>query len=112
MAAPLPLPSSSTAKLTDEQQVMEAEEAEFERERALRVKANAMSNLSILLTVMSILVAFSISLITIMGLIGENCTQCQDAANADDGGGLTGSWWRGWANVRHKRPASHNDQNQ
>ncbi|THH27572.1 hypothetical protein EUX98_g6615 [Antrodiella citrinella] len=67
--------------------------------RDLRVKRNAMSGLSVLLTLMSILVAFSISLITIMGLIGDNCTPCQDAANADDGhgGGLAGRWWRGWA---------------
>ena len=44
--------------------------------------------------------SYSISLITIMGLIGEQCTPCQDAANAPDGGGLAGRWWRGWANVR------------
>ncbi|KAI0345970.1 NicO-domain-containing protein [Trametopsis cervina] len=67
-----------------------------ERARLLRVKRNAMSTLSILLTLMSILVAFTISLIEIMGLIGDNCTPCQDAANAPDGGGLAGSWWRGW----------------
>lgn len=41
----------------------------------------------------------SISLITIMGLIGENCSQCTAAAEAEDGGGLAGSWWRGWARV-------------
>ncbi len=64
------------------------------------VKTNAMSMLSIILTLMSILVAFSISLITIMGLIGERCAQCTAAANAKDGGGLAGSWWRAWARVR------------
>ncbi|KAI0366880.1 NicO-domain-containing protein [Pilatotrama ljubarskyi] len=69
------------------------------RRRALRVKHNAMSNLSILLTIMSILVAFSISLITIMGLIGDNCTPCKTAASAEDGGGLAGRWWRGWASA-------------
>ncbi|KAH9846110.1 high-affinity nickel-transport protein-domain-containing protein [Lenzites betulinus] len=74
-------------------------EDETERRRALRVKHNAMSNLSILLTIMSILVAFSISLITVMGLIGDNCSPCQRAANAEDGGGLAGRWWRGWANA-------------
>ncbi|CDO71702.1 hypothetical protein BN946_scf184915.g46 [Trametes cinnabarina] len=67
------------------------------RLRVLRVKRNAMSSLSILLTVMSIFVAFSISLITIMGLVGDNCAPCQNAANAPDGGGLAGRWWRGWA---------------
>ncbi|KAJ7134716.1 high-affinity nickel-transport protein-domain-containing protein [Mycena epipterygia] len=64
--------------------------------RDLRVKLNVMSGLSIVLTLMSIFVAFSISLITIMGLIGDNCTRCQGAANAADGGGLAGKWWRGW----------------
>jgi nickel/cobalt transporter (NiCoT) family protein len=43
--------------------------------------------------------AISISLITIMGLIGENCGPCTKAAEAEDGGGLAGSWWRGWARV-------------
>ncbi|KAJ7695647.1 high-affinity nickel-transport protein-domain-containing protein [Mycena rosella] len=65
--------------------------------RDLQVKLNVMSGLSIVLTLMSILVAFSISLITIMGLIGEQCAQCKQAASAADGGGLAGSWWRGWA---------------
>ncbi|KAI0789798.1 high-affinity nickel-transport protein-domain-containing protein [Abortiporus biennis] len=70
-----------------------------EARRQQRVKRNAMSGLSVVLTLMSILVAFSISLITVMGLIGDNCTPCQSAANADDGhgGGLAGRWWRGWA---------------
>ena len=34
-----------------------------------------------------------------MGLIGENCRSCRSAAEAQDGGGLAGSWWRGWAKV-------------
>ncbi|KAK0464438.1 NicO-domain-containing protein [Desarmillaria tabescens] len=71
-----------------------------QRARNMRVKMNMMSGLSIILTLMSILVAFSISLITIMGLIGEICTPCQEAAEAEDGA-LTGRWWRGWAKVRH-----------
>uniref|UniRef100_A0A8H8CHJ5 Nickel/cobalt efflux system n=1 Tax=Psilocybe cubensis TaxID=181762 RepID=A0A8H8CHJ5_PSICU len=68
-------------------------------ERDTRVKMNVMSGLSIILTLMSILVAFSISLITIMSLIGEQCGACVSAAEADDGhgGGLAGRWWRGWA---------------
>ena len=41
----------------------------------------------------------SISLITILSLIGENCRKCREAAEADDGhgGGLAGGWWRAWA---------------
>ncbi|KAK0487508.1 NicO-domain-containing protein [Armillaria novae-zelandiae] len=79
--------------------VLEAgdESALSQQARTMRVKMNMMSGLSIILTLMSILVAFSISLITIMGLIGDNCTSCQEAAEAEDGGGLAGKWWRGWA---------------
>jgi len=78
-----------------------------------RVKMNAMSGLSIILTLMSILVAFryaissiisglslsvsSISSITIMGLIGEECTPCREAAEDKDNNSLTAMWWRGWA---------------
>ncbi|OCB86287.1 NicO-domain-containing protein [Sanghuangporus baumii] len=68
-------------------------------QRARRVKQHTMSDLSIALTLISILVAFSISLITIMALIGENCDPCQRAAEDPDGGGLAGSWWRAWAKV-------------
>ncbi|KAI1793273.1 NicO-domain-containing protein [Ganoderma leucocontextum] len=70
-----------------------------EYRRTMHAKRSAMSNLSIILTTMSIVVAFSISLITMMGLIGEQCTACQNAANAPDGGGLAGRWWRGWASA-------------
>jgi len=89
-------------------------------QRELIVKRNMMSGLSIVLTLMSILVAFrcvfypsscaafaqvdvmhcSISLITTMGLIGDNCARCRDAAGNDKG--LAGRWWRFWAEVwRH-----------
>ena len=34
-----------------------------------------------------------------MGLIGDNCKKCKEAAEAPDGGGLAGAWWRGWAKV-------------
>lgn len=41
----------------------------------------------------------NISIIIIMGLIGDNCRACRGAASARDGhgGGLAGSWWRVWA---------------
>ncbi|KAF9524277.1 high-affinity nickel-transport protein-domain-containing protein [Crepidotus variabilis] len=65
-----------------------------------KAKMNVMSELSIILTLMSILVAFAISLITIMGLIGENCRRCVEAADADERhGGLAGRWWRAWASA-------------
>lgn len=37
-----------------------------------------------------------------MGLIGDNCGPCQRAADDPDGGGLAGSWWRGWARANDK----------
>jgi len=64
-------------------------------QRELLVKRNIMSGLSIVLTLMSIIVAFSISLITTMGLIGDNCASCAEAAQTDMG--LIGKWWRFWA---------------
>ncbi|KAH9179154.1 NicO-domain-containing protein [Lactarius sanguifluus] len=71
--------------------------------RDMAVKRNMMSGLSIVLTLMSIIVAFSISLITIMGLIGDECAKCRAAAESDRG--LAGKWWRLWA----KRPLKAND---
>ncbi|KAH7336999.1 high-affinity nickel-transport protein-domain-containing protein [Rhizoctonia solani] len=68
-----------------------------EQQTLKQAAKNTMSGLSIVLTLLSILVAFSISLITIMGLIGENCSSCREAAEDPNGGGLAGSWWRGWA---------------
>ncbi|KAI5123092.1 hypothetical protein M0805_001448 [Coniferiporia weirii] len=65
--------------------------------QSMRVKQHTMSGLSVALTLISILVAFSISLIEIMGLIGEQCGPCQRAAENPNGGGLAGRWWRGWA---------------
>ncbi|KDQ11070.1 hypothetical protein BOTBODRAFT_190028 [Botryobasidium botryosum FD-172 SS1] len=78
--------------------------AEIDPTRNKLVKENTMSGLGIILTLLSILVAFSISIITIMGLIGDNCRPCKEAAEAEDGhgGGLAGRWWRGWAKANDK----------
>ena len=42
----------------------------------------------------------SISLIIVMGLLAEECGSCREAAQARNGGGLAGSWWRAWGKVR------------
>jgi high-affinity nickel-transport protein len=34
-----------------------------------------------------------------MSLIGETCQSCREAAEAEDGGGVEGAWWRAWAFV-------------
>ncbi|KAF7314435.1 Nickel/cobalt efflux system [Mycena kentingensis (nom. inval.)] len=90
---------TDTAAANEKQQIPALHTQSEHVEAQNQLKLNVMSNLSIILTLLSILVAFSISLITIMGLIGEECGACQRAANAPNGGGLAGSWWRGWANA-------------
>ncbi|KAI5989081.1 NicO-domain-containing protein, partial [Pisolithus albus] len=67
-----------------------------EKDLVARTRRQTLSNLSILLTSMSILLAFSIAIIEVMGLIGQECARCQQAASAADGGGLAGKWWRAW----------------
>ncbi len=32
-----------------------------------------------------------------MGLIGEECTPCREAAEDEDNHSLAARWWRGWA---------------
>lgn len=57
------------------------------------------SRISLVLTLLSILVAFAIGLIVLMGLIGEQCSQCARAADEQEengNGGLAGRWWLGW----------------
>lgn len=76
-----------------------ASEVDTERARIIAAKISTISSLSISLTLLSIAVALSISLIQIMGLIGENCARCVRAAEDPNGGGLEGSWWRAWARV-------------
>ncbi|KAK4051698.1 hypothetical protein OIO90_004648 [Microbotryomycetes sp. JL221] len=53
--------------------------------------------IQIVLTVMSILIAFLISWVQFMSLALEKCTSCADAAENDPG--LSGRWWRFWAEL-------------
>ncbi|KAI6027496.1 NicO-domain-containing protein [Pisolithus microcarpus] len=73
-----------------------------EKDLVARTKRQTLSNLSILLTSMSILLAFSIAIIEVMGLISQECARCQQAASAADGGGLAGKWWRAWQRVHRQ----------
>ncbi|KAJ6534479.1 NicO-domain-containing protein [Mycena vulgaris] len=95
-ALPLPVPEDDAVHLQPD---ATGPDPQLALARDQRVKANVMSGLSIILTLMSIFVAFSISLITIMGLIGNQCARCRAAAEAPEGGGLSGKWWRSWANA-------------
>lgn len=89
----IPAGTHPTREDEEDDDVMEREK------RAIWLKNNSVSTLSIVLTLISILLAFTISIITIMALIGEQCRPCREAAEADEGqgGGLAGRWWRGWA---------------
>ena len=44
----------------------------------------------------------SISLITIMGFIGEECTPCREAAKDEDNHFLGARWWRAWASANEQ----------
>lgn len=57
-------------------------------------KARLYSELSIVLTIISIIVAFAISIIEFMGIAIEKCSSCADAA--ENSSGLDGRWWRFW----------------
>lgn len=57
------------------------------------------SRLSLVLTFLSILIAFAIGFIVLLGLIGDQCSRCSQAADrqAENGnGGLEGRWWLAW----------------
>lgn len=73
--------------------------AKSEEEDMTRPDSSTSTSLSHLLTLLSILLAFAISIITLMGLIGENCDRCVRAAVEQDetqDGGLEGRWWLFW----------------
>ncbi|KAI0300362.1 NicO-domain-containing protein [Russula brevipes] len=90
-----PRSQSGAAKVLAEDEGALVSDIRKKARKELIVKRNMMSGLSIVLTLMSIIVAFSISLITIMGLIGDRCARCTAAAEDDEG--LAGGWWRFWA---------------
>ncbi|UZJ56044.1 hypothetical protein CBS101457_005364 [Exobasidium rhododendri] len=57
------------------------------------------SRLSLVLTFLSILIAFAIGIIVLLGLIGDQCARCTRAADQEDTdgrGGLEGRWWLAW----------------
>lgn len=68
----------------------------------LLVSSSTFSSLSLLLTLLSILLAFSIGVIVLLGLIGDSCKRCSRAADKQDesgNGGLEGRFWLAWRNA-------------
>ncbi|WFC94476.1 hypothetical protein MBRA1_001106 [Malassezia brasiliensis] len=54
---------------------------------------------TLFLTLLSIIIAFAVSIIEILGLIGSECSQCSAAADRQaetHDGGLAGRWWLWW----------------
>ncbi|KAH8923916.1 NicO-domain-containing protein [Atractiella rhizophila] len=60
-------------------------------------KSNTFFKLSVMLTIMSIIIALLISIIEFMGLAAEKCASC--ARDAEEDNGLSGRWWRFWIAV-------------
>jgi high-affinity nickel-transport protein len=57
------------------------------------------SKLSLVLTLLSILIAFTIGIVVLLGLIGDQCARCSRAAEKQENsgnGGLEGRWWLAW----------------
>ncbi|GAA5855553.1 hypothetical protein JCM5353_006025 [Sporobolomyces roseus] len=54
-------------------------------------------SMSVVLTVISIVVALLISITEFMGLALEECASCSEAAENDSG--LSGQWWRFWQSI-------------
>lgn len=92
-----PLPSSTINQR--EQAPDEKEHVRDFEEEPIRNGGSTSTSLSHLLTLLSILLAFAISTITLIGLIGENCARCKRAAAKQEDthdGGLEGRWWLFW----------------
>ncbi|GAA5952511.1 hypothetical protein JCM21900_003400 [Sporobolomyces salmonicolor] len=69
-------------------------------ERARQLPApdqDKLLSMSVVLTVISIVVALLISITEFMGLALQECASCADAADNDPG--LPGRWWRFWSAV-------------
>ena len=57
------------------------------------------SQLSIILTTLSIIIAFAVGIVELLGLIGQQCARCNRAADFQESngrGGLEGRWWLTW----------------
>ncbi|GAA5822526.1 hypothetical protein JCM11251_006368 [Rhodosporidiobolus azoricus] len=74
------------------------EDVAEERARALPMPdQDKLLSISVVLTIISIVVALLISITEFMGLALEKCASCSDAAENDPG--LSGRWWRFWEAV-------------
>ncbi|KAL4401013.1 nickel cation transmembrane transporter [Malassezia pachydermatis] len=81
-------------KIDTHQEVTTSRESDIAHELVLSTTPFAL-----LLTLLSVLMAFIVAVIEILGLIGEHCSQCSAAADrqaATHDGGLAGSWWLWW----------------
>jgi high-affinity nickel-transport protein len=82
------------APIQEELDKSSVEDAPLDLQAPERPLPAGISSLSIVLTILSIAMAFTISLIEFMGLAATQCASCAEAAENDDG--LSGRWWRFW----------------
>ncbi|GAA6062559.1 hypothetical protein JCM10212_004120 [Sporobolomyces blumeae] len=80
----------------EKMQLLEGEDDKDKRMLAATDQDKLLS-MSVILTVISIVVALLISITEFMGLALEECASCANAAEND--AGLAGRWWRFWAAV-------------
>ncbi|GAA5879189.1 hypothetical protein JCM16303_001334 [Sporobolomyces ruberrimus] len=81
-------------KRQDKRQVLEDEK---EMRFLMAQDQDKLLSMSVVLTVISIVVALLISITEFMGLALEECQSCSDAAENDSG--LSGRWWRFWQSI-------------
>ncbi|GAA6004137.1 hypothetical protein JCM10207_002444 [Rhodosporidiobolus poonsookiae] len=79
------------------EQGTDEDEAEARARRLPAADPDRLLSISVVLTVISIVVALLISITEFMGLALEKCAKCSDAAENDSG--LSGRWWRFWQAV-------------
>ncbi|CAO1637372.1 unnamed protein product [Sympodiomycopsis kandeliae] len=98
--------SDSSSKDIEEQPRSDCKDIEEQPQKTTRrptFLSSSAKNLSLVLTLLSICIAFIISIIVIMSLLAENCKSCarslelhQEPENGNNGG-LAGRWWNFWS---------------
>ncbi|CEH17267.1 hypothetical protein CBOM_03324 [Ceraceosorus bombacis] len=86
------------AQQSERRNTTESSDAGQQPAGALQTSSTA-TTLSMTLTLLSICVAAAISIIVLIGLIGDECARCSRAADKQDetgDAGLEGRWWLAW----------------
>lgn len=68
-------------------------------DKLLQTLNKSASHMSLVLTLLSVIIAFAVGIIELLGLIGQECSRCSRAADQQEtmgNGGLEGRWWLTW----------------